>query len=169
MFLLVLKQPRVFFERLKSQTRQAAIPSLFLFMLFILSSFIPLLLGVLNEQDLLASLIFNGVGLIVFLLSGWGVSGTIRSLEILGFSLMPVLLAMLLMTGLWFFGDFAKGLGSVLMLLALLFSARAVFVGVLVLTQNPTTAWRTVVLAPLITFLFMAVPFGVLLRLLGLA
>lgn len=170
MFLFeVLKQPQVFFERLKSQNFQWAMPSLLLFLFFVLSSFIPLLLEVLNEQDLLASFIFNSVGLIIFVLFAWGLSGTFRILEVLGFAVVSLLLAMLLMTGLWFLGDFAKGLGSILMLLALLFSSRAVLVGVSVMTQNPASAWRTVLLAPLLTFLFMAVPFGLLVRLLGLA
>ena len=170
MFLFaVVKQPQIFFERLKSQNIQWVVPSLLLFLFFVLSSLIPLLLGVLNQQDLLASLIFNGVGLIVFWLCTWGLSGTIRILELLGFSLLPVLFTMLLMIGLWFLGDLARNLGSGLMLLALLFSFRSVLIGVSVMTQNHSNAWRTVLLAPLITFLFMAVPFGLLIRLLGLA
>ncbi len=170
MFLFeVLRQPQIFFERLKSQNMQWAMPSFLLFLFFILSSFIPLLLGVLTEKDLLASLIFNSIGLVVFLLCAWGLSGTMRILEVLGFSLIAVLLAMLLMSGLWFLGDLARGLGSVLILVALLFSSRAVWIGVSVMTQNPATAWRTVLFAPLLTFLFMAVPFGLLVRLLGLA
>lgn len=168
-FFEVLKQPSNFFEHLKSQNFQWAMPSLLLFVFFLLGSFIPLLLGVLSQPDLLASLIFNSVGLLIFVFCAWGLSGTFRILEILGFSLIPVLLVMLLMAGLWFLGDFARGLGSMLMLLALFFSSRAVLVGVSVMTQNPATAWRTVLLAPLLTFLFMAVPFGLLMRLLGLA
>jgi hypothetical protein len=170
MFLFeVLKQPQIFFTHLKSQSFQWAMPSLLLFVFFVLSSFIPLLLGVLNQQDLLASLIFNSVGLLIFMLCAWGLSGTIRILELIGFSLIPVLLVMLFMVGLWFLGDLARGLGSLFMLLALFFSSRAVLIGVSIMTQNSAIAWRTVLLAPLLTFLFMAVPFGLLMRVLGLA
>jgi hypothetical protein len=170
MFLLeLLRQPQVFFSRLKAEPVQLVLPCLLLFVVFMLSSFVPLLLGVLAEQDLLASIIFNAVALLVLLGCAALIAGGSRVLEVLGFSVLPLLLAMFLMSGLWFLGDVVKGLGSVLTLLALLFSFRLAWIGVLVMTQSQSVAWRTVLLAPLMTFLFMAVPFGLLVRLLGLA
>lgn len=167
--LSLVQNPRVFFERLKLNPVQWAVPCLLLFLLWLLSSFIPLLVGELPQKDLLASLIFNGFALLILLVCGLLLAGGARILEVLGFSVLPLLTAMSLIGGLWFFGDLARGLGSLLTLLALGLAFRSVLIGLTVMTQNPAMAWRTVLLAPLLTFGFMAVPFGLLVRWLGLA
>lgn len=167
--LSLLQNPQTFFERLKTNPVQLALPCFLLFLLWLLSSFIPLQLGVLEQKDLLASLIFNVFTLLILLVSGLLLAGGARILEVLGFSLVPLLITMSLMTGLWFLGDLARAFGSVLTLLALGLVFRSVLIGLTVMTQNPALAWRTVLLAPLLTFGFMAVPFGLLVRWLGLA
>ena len=167
--LSLLQTPRAFFERLKLGAVQLALPCFLLFLLWLLSSCIPLLVGQLPQKDLLASFIFNGFTLVVLFIFGLLLVGGARILEVLGFSVLPLLLAMTLMSGLWFLGDVARGLGSLLILLTLGLAFRSVLIGLVVMTQNPAKAWRTVILAPLLAFGFMAVPFGLLVRWLGLA
>jgi hypothetical protein len=167
-FLEILQQPDAFFLRLKTRPVQWAMPVLWLFVLFILTSAVPLLVGVLEQKDLLASLIFNGVGLVVLVLVALLLANGARVLEVLGFGLLPFVLAIALMGGLWFLGEFGRTAGSVLTFAALVLSLRRIFIGLCVFA-NSSVAWRTIILAPLLTFLFMALPFGLLLRWLGLA
>jgi hypothetical protein len=167
-FLEILQQPNAFFSRLKAAPVHWAMPVFWLFVLFILTSAVPLLVGVLAQQDLLASLIFNGVGLVVLVLLALLFSNGARVLEVLGYGLLPFVLAVAAMGGLWFLGEFGRTIGSVLTFAALVLSVRRVFIG-LEIMANTKVAWRTLVLAPMLTFLFMALPFGLLMRWLGLA
>jgi hypothetical protein len=167
-FLEILQQPDAFFSRLKTAPVHWAMPVFWLFVLFVLTSAVPLLVGVLAQQDLLASLIFNGVGLVVLVLVALLLSGGARVLEVLGYGLLPFVLAVAAMGGLWFLGEFGRTVGSVLTFAALVLSLRRIFVGLQIMA-NTGVAWRTMLLAPLLTFVFMALPFGLLLRWLGLA
>lgn len=168
-WLEVLLQPKAFFVQLRTEPPKWFIPCLMLFLAFVLATFIPLVLGELTEPNLLAQLLTNAVGWLVFL--GFSVlfSGQVRTLEVLGFAILPVLVAMVLTAALWFFGDAARAFTSVLMLLALFLFCRISLIGITVLTGQSGAAWRAVLLAPLLTFLLMALPFGLLIRWLGLA
>lgn len=169
-FLLeVVTNPQGFFTRLKQKPVQWAVPILMLFAIWVVSNLVPVLVGELTQPNLLASLIFTataGLGLIVCAVL---LAGGARVLEVLGFAVAPLLLAMLLMSGLWFLGDIGKGIGSVIILIALILAVRSVFIGLSIMTQNPSATWRTILLAPVFTFFFMAIPFGLLLRWAGLA
>jgi hypothetical protein len=167
-FLEILQQPNAFFSRLKAAPVQWVMPVFWLFMLFVLTSAVPLLVGVLAQQDLLASLIFNGFGLVVLVVLALLLSNGARVLEVLGYGLLPFVLAVAAMGGLWFLGEFGRTVGSVLTFVALVLSVRRIFIGLSIMA-NTSVAWRTVLLAPMLTFLFMALPFGLLLRWLGLA
>jgi hypothetical protein len=167
-FLEILQQPSVFFSRLKTEPVQWALPVLWLFLLFVLTTAVPFLVGVLKQQDLLASLIFNGVGLMLLVLTALVLSGGARVLEVLGYGILPFILAIALMGGLWFLGEFGRTLGSVLVFTALVLSLRRVFIGLTIFT-NSSIAWRTIILAPFLSFVFMGLPFGLLMRWLGLA
>ncbi len=168
-WLEVLLQPKAFFVHLKSEPPKWLLPCLMLFLAFVLATFIPLVLGELTEPNLLAQLLTNAIAWLVFL--GFSVlfSGQLRTLEVLGFAIMPVLLAMILTAALWFFGDAARTVTSILMLLTFFLGCRLSLIGITILTGQSGAAWRTVLLAPLLTFLIMALPFGLLVRWLGLA
>lgn len=167
-FLELLQHPTRFFERLKTMPVQWLAPAFWLFVLFVLTSAVPLLVGQLEQQQLLASLIFSGVVLLVLVGSAVLLSNGTRVLEIMGYGLLPFIVSMALMGGLWFLGDFGRAVGSVLVLVALVLSLRRIFIGLSILGST-SIAWRTILLAPTLTFLFMALPFGLLMRWIGLA
>ncbi len=164
----LLRNPHGFFMRLRLGAVQWVVPIGLLLMVWVLGSVIPLLLGELLQKDLLASFIVTGVAWLVLGFAAFFLGGTPRVLEVLGFSVIPSLLAMVLMGGLWFLGNAARGFGSVLILIALFLTVRSVFIGLLVMTQSPLLTWRVLLISPLLTFFFMAVPFGLLVRWLGL-
>ncbi|MFN3266621.1 MAG: hypothetical protein ACK41E_07255 [Deinococcales bacterium] len=167
-FLEILQHPTAFFSRLKTTPVHWQAPALWLFVLFVLTTAVPLMVGVLQPRDLLASLIFNGVSLVVLLLVALLLARGTRVLEVVGYGLLPFILAVALMGGLWFLGEIGRNVGSVLTFAALILSLRRIFIGLSVVA-NPSIAWRTIILAPLLTFLFMAVPFGLVIRWIGLA
>jgi hypothetical protein len=164
----LLRSPHGFFVRLRLGAVQWVVPIGLLLMVWVLGSAIPLLLGELLQKDLLASLLVTGIAWLILVFTAFFLGGTTRILEVLGFSVLPLLLAMVLMGVLWFLGDLARGIGSALTLVALFLTIRSVFIGLLVMTQSPLLTWRILLISPLLTFFFMAVPFGLLVRWLGL-
>ena len=168
----LLTSPKAFFANLKlSSSSSLGAAALALGLVILVPNVALTLMGVQPSEFLLTSiviyLIFFAalIGFTTLLASG---TGLLRSLEVVAYSALPVLIAVVLLSLLSVFGAFGVTLGQTLTLVGLLMGWYRLFVGLEVMTASRAAALRGALLGPLAAFL--AVGFsGLLLRLLGLA
>ncbi len=168
-FTQLLRAPYDFFRQLQLESAQLPIPLAALGCMWLLSNVIPLIVGQLEQRSLLASLIYTGFGVLVFMGTTFLLAPKVRVLEVLGWTVLPLLLGMLLVLAFWFLGSLARNIASVLMLSALWLTWHRLWIGLYVLSGSSVVAWRTVLILPIVTIVMVGIVFGLLVRWLGLA
>jgi hypothetical protein len=163
----VLSNPNGFFEKLKDHSKGVFIPIGVLFLVFAVSNVVPAVLGALQQQNLLASLILGAIFLASLI--GFGALLAPRALEIIGYSFVPLLLGMLIFLPLAWLGTVGQNIGTGFVLGALVLTIQRAFIGVRTLSGSSGTAWRAVLIAPIAALLFTGLVPGLLFRWLGLA
>ncbi len=163
----VLSNPKGFFETLRDHPKGLLWPLSLLFLVFAVSNTVPAALGALSQQNLLASLILG----VIFLASlvGFGALLAPRAFEIIGYSVLPLLLGMLIFLPLALLGTFGQNIGAGVVLGGLALTVQRAFIGVRIFSGSSGTAWRAIIVTPIAATLFTGLIPGLVFRWLGLA
>ena len=168
----LLTSPKAFFADLKmSSAVSVGYAALMLGLVIITPNVTLTLMGVQPQAFLLTSIVIYLIffaALIGFTALLAGGTGLLRSLEVVAYSGLPFLIAVVLLSALSIFGAFGVTLGQTLMLIGLLMGWYRLFVGLEVMSASRGAAMRGALLAPLAAFLTVGFS-GLLLGWLGLA
>ncbi len=167
----ILRAPKGFFEALRTQPPRAATPSLLIGLTVVLPILILALVDPGTLRTWLVSLIlgisFLGAIALGIVLFAPGVS-FVRALEIVGYSALPFVIAVLVFGLLSLLGQAGQAVGQGLTVGAAAMGWYRLFVGLEVMTGSRSLAWRGAILIPILAFVFTGFVPGLLLRLLGL-
>lgn len=168
----LLTSPKAFFSDLKAtSTSSLGYAALMLGLVIFVPNVALTLMGVQPQAFLLTSIViylifFTAlIGFATLLASG---AGFLRSLEVVAYSALPFLIAVVLLSILSVFGAFGVTIGQTLTLVGLLMGWYRLFVGLEVMGGSRASALRGALLGPLLAFLAAGFS-GVVLGWLGLA